>query len=70
MRLKALRFLLLTFLLPASVFAQSDTLINKLDSLSKKTDSAGGQVNNIAPQAYNKNTKSLLKITSFCWAAT
>jgi len=61
MRLKALRFLLLTFLLPASVFAQSDTLINKLDSLSKKTDSAGGQVNNIAPQAYNKNTKITFK---------
>ena len=36
---------------------QKDTLIHKLDSLSKKTDSAGGQINNINPQAYNEKTK-------------
>lgn len=36
---------------------QPDTLIKKLDSLSAKTDSAGGQVNNINPKAYNERTK-------------
>ena len=61
MRLKALQWLLLIFLIPASAFSQSDTLINKLDSLSKKTDSAGGQVNNISPKAYNENTKITFK---------
>jgi membrane-associated phospholipid phosphatase len=57
MRLKVLQWLLLTLLLPVAGFSQSDTLINKLDSLSRKTDSAGGQVNNITPKAYNENTK-------------
>ena len=32
---------------------QPDTLIRKLDSLGRKTDSADEQVNNIAPAAYN-----------------
>jgi membrane-associated phospholipid phosphatase len=36
---------------------QPDTLIKKLDSLSKKTDSAGGQKNNTNPAAYNEATK-------------
>lgn len=36
---------------------QPDTLIKKLDSLSKKTDSAGRQVNNTNPAAYNEATK-------------
>ncbi|HUP11513.1 MAG TPA: phosphatase PAP2 family protein [Niastella sp.] len=36
---------------------QPDTLIKKLDSLSTKTDSAGGQINNIDPRAYNEVTK-------------
>ncbi len=36
---------------------QTDTLFNKLDSLSRKTDNAGGQVNNISPKAYNENTR-------------
>lgn len=41
-----------------SVFAQKpDTLIHKLDSLSKKTDSAGKQLNNTAPTAYNEHTQ-------------
>lgn len=45
-----------------SVFSQvpqvpADTLIKKLDSLSQKTDSAGFQVNNINPSAYNDVTK-------------
>jgi len=44
--------------LTAIGFSQKpDTLIKKLDSLSKKTDSAGGQKNNINPSAYNENTK-------------
>jgi len=50
--------LLFTLLNPSIVFSQqADTLINKLDSLSRKTDSAGGQVNNISPKAYNENTR-------------
>lgn len=58
MRLE-IRLLLLLFLsMPAAGFSQqTDTLLNKLDSLSKKTDSAGGQINNIASKAYNENTK-------------
>ncbi|MEO7119464.1 MAG: phosphatase PAP2 family protein [Ginsengibacter sp.] len=57
MNLKIIKGLLLTFLIHSTAFAQTDTLINKLDSLSRKTDSAGGQVNNIKPKAYNENTK-------------
>jgi membrane-associated phospholipid phosphatase len=34
-----------------------DTLIKKLDSLSKKTDTTGGQKNNTNPSAYNETTK-------------
>jgi len=34
-----------------------DTLIKKLDSLSKKTDTIGGQKNNTNPSAYNEATK-------------
>ena len=49
------------FLCPVLVFAQepqkADTIIHKLDSLSKKTDSAGYQVNNIRSSAYNNTTK-------------
>ena len=37
--------------------APKDTLIKKLDSLNKKTDSAGKQINNISPGAYNETTK-------------
>lgn len=36
---------------------QTDTLIKKLDSLSQKNDSAGGQLNNTAPGAYNETTQ-------------
>ena len=44
-------------ILPLIVFSQKpDTLIKKLDSLSRKTDSAGGQQNNISTKAYNENT--------------
>ncbi len=41
---------------PFPGFSQ-DTLINKLDSLSRKKDSAGNQTNNINPQAYNESTR-------------
>lgn len=41
---------------PFAGFSQ-DTLINKLDSLSRKKDSAGQQLNNINPSAYNQKTE-------------
>ena len=48
----------LVFVVACSGFAQQpDTLIKKLDSLSTRTDSAGGQTNNINPGAYNQKTK-------------
>ena len=48
----------LVFFLPIIGFAQQpDTLIKKLDSLNKKADSAGGQINNINEKAYNAVTK-------------
>lgn len=46
---------------PTAGFSQIDTLINKLDSLSIKANSAGGQINNIAPTAYNQDTKITFK---------
>jgi membrane-associated phospholipid phosphatase len=60
------RLLFVLFLsLPAAGFSQQkDTLISKLDSLNKKTDSAGKQVNNISPKAYNEITK--LTFNSYC----
>ena len=51
-----IRWLLLTLLIPSTSFSQKDTLMNKLDSLSLKTESAGRQINNISPRAYNQNT--------------
>jgi len=36
---------------------QKDTLVNKLDSLNKKTDIMGGQTNIINPKAYTENTR-------------
>ena len=48
-----------------SAFAQEpvikDTLIKKLDSLAKKTDSTGTQINNIDKDAYNEVTKLNVK---------
>lgn len=59
-KIQWLLYLLLSF--PVAGFSQkTDTLINKLDSLSKKTDSAGHQLNNIAPKAYNENTQLTFK---------
>src|SRR5438046_1357066 len=59
MKWKGLQLLVVCFLFVSkSSFAQQpDTLIKKLDSLSTKTDSAGGQVNNINQKAYNDRTK-------------
>ena len=52
------RWLLIVMLsMPAVGFSQNDSLINKLDSLNRKKDSAGGQINNITSKAYNENTK-------------
>ncbi|MCW3117807.1 MAG: phosphatase family protein [Chitinophagaceae bacterium] len=43
---------------PFLAFAQKpDTLIKKLDSLHLKADSAGKQLNNTEPEAYNESTK-------------
>lgn len=47
-------FLLLPFI---GLSQKPDTLIKKLDSLSKKTNSEGGQVNKINETDYNKKTK-------------
>lgn len=59
--MKPKRFLLAVatlFMLSYTCTAQQpDTLIKKLDSLSTKTDSAGGQLNNIDQKAYNEKTK-------------
>ena len=50
-------FVILLFLVSFNGFGQkTDTLIKKLDSLSHKTDSAGGQQNNTTQAAYNENT--------------
>jgi len=58
MKLRNRWLLLLLLSIPTAGFSQkTDTLIHKLDSLSRKTDSAGGQINNVAPKAYNENTK-------------
>jgi membrane-associated phospholipid phosphatase len=45
------------FFLNAGLCQQPDTLIKKLDSLNKKTDTVGGQTNIINPKAYNEKTK-------------
>lgn len=48
---------MLMLIMSAGFAQQPDTLIKKLDSLSRKKDSAGGQVNNTNPAAYNQSTK-------------
>jgi membrane-associated phospholipid phosphatase len=52
-------FTLLLLLVPSVLMAQQkDTLIKKLDSLSRKTDSVGAkQKNDVTLAAYNENTK-------------
>ena len=46
---------------PVVGFSQKDSLINKLDSLARKKDSVGKQINNITPKAYNENTQLTFK---------
>jgi membrane-associated phospholipid phosphatase len=54
----ALRFFLILFCFAGTfAFAQQDTLIHKLDSLSRKKDSAEMQLNNIKASVYNETTK-------------
>jgi membrane-associated phospholipid phosphatase len=48
--------LVLGFGYTSAVHAQQDTLVKKLDSLSKKSDTVK-QVNNVNPAAYNETTK-------------
>jgi membrane-associated phospholipid phosphatase len=61
--IKKLRLIITAILfVPIAVSAQrTDTLINKLDSLNRKTDSAGKQANNISPASYNETTKITFK---------
>lgn len=47
-----LRLMLFAFAVMPFVGSAQDTLINKLDSLNRKTDSAGGQINNTSPELY------------------
>jgi membrane-associated phospholipid phosphatase len=52
-------FIVILLAMPLLVSAQQkDTLIKKIDSLGKQTDSVGGkQKNNINPEVYNENTR-------------
>lgn len=50
-------FVIFLLLSSTSFGQQPDTLLRKLDSLSQKTDSAGGQNNNTKPSAYNATTR-------------
>ncbi len=52
---KWLLIVMLSF--PVAGFSQKDSLINKLDSLNRKKDSAGKQINNINRTAYTENTQ-------------
>ena len=51
----------LSFLSFNSFGQKADTLIKKLDSLTNKKDSAGKQINNTAPEAYNPQTRITFK---------
>lgn len=56
--MKILVFCLLPLFFTTSVFSQQkDTLITKLDSLNKKTDTTGKQTNIINPKAYTETTR-------------
>ncbi len=54
---------LLLLVFSGHTFSQTDTLTNKLDSLSKKTDTTGAQNNIIDPNAYTANTR--IKFSSY-----
>ena len=60
MRLRKKWLLILMLSVPCAAFSQ-DTLVNKLDSLSRKKDSAEKQINNISPSAYNESTQLTFK---------
>ena len=53
---KALIAAIMMLALGSAQAQKPDTLIKKLDSLSNKTDTAGGQKNNTNPSAYNEST--------------
>ncbi|RYZ28726.1 MAG: phosphatase PAP2 family protein [Chitinophagaceae bacterium] len=55
--MKKIGLIICSFFLIHAGFGQNDTLVKKLDSLSQKTDSAGGQLNNTNPRAYNEATE-------------
>ena len=57
MKKKLRIFTLLILLFPAIAFSQKDTLVKKLDSLSKTETTAEKKNNNITPGAYNDSTK-------------
>src|ERR1700754_4241498 len=61
MKTLSLLIILVVGLYEQSNAQQTDTLIKKLDSLGRKTDSAGGQNNNIEEVAYNEVTKITFK---------
>jgi hypothetical protein len=51
-------WILMLLLFSSNIYSQQkDTLINKLDSLNKKTDTTGAQTNIINPNAYTQNTR-------------
>ncbi len=54
---------LVALLFSNHIFSQTDTLVNKLDSLNKKTDTTGAQTNVINPNAYTENTR--IKFSSY-----
>jgi len=56
-KMKSFFSILLISISIAGFSQKPDTLIKKLDSLSEKTDTAGGQKNIIAQEAYNETTK-------------
>ncbi|CAN5227809.1 hypothetical protein BH20BAC1_BH20BAC1_04960 [soil metagenome] len=59
---KLLFILFFYFALGLEAFSQhADTLMHKLDSLNERSDTTGVQVNNIAPTAYNENTRISFK---------
>ncbi|HVX27495.1 MAG TPA: phosphatase PAP2 family protein [Parafilimonas sp.] len=56
--MKSLSLCALLLIFSTCIFSQQkDTLVNKLDSLNKKTDTTGGQTNIINPKAYTETTR-------------
>lgn len=64
-------FITVTSFLTLSSFAQQpDTLFQKIDSLSRIADSAGGQINRMAPGAYNEASRITIPGFLFCREVT